>query len=79
MKRFANDLYEKDTERTTKQAMEIYENHLIKQVFEEDNYVMNSDVVDTYLKMQVAAKDYKGAIRTKKTFMEFLRKSALDH
>ena len=53
MKKFANDLYEKDTVKQQKQAMEIYEVHLIKQCFEEDNYVMNSDVPDAYVKMQV--------------------------
>ena len=80
MKRFANDLYEKDTEKTTKQAMEIYETYLINQCFEEDAYVMNSDVVDTYLKMQVAQKDFKGAIKTKKIFMDYLRKNnTIDH
>ena len=53
MKKFANDLYEKDTVKQQKQAMEIYETYLIKQCFEEDNYVMNSDVPDAYVKMQV--------------------------
>ena len=31
--------------------MEIYEKYLIKQCFEEENYVMNSDVPETYVKM----------------------------
>ena len=48
--------------------MEIFEKHLIKQCFDEDNYIMNSDVPDTYVKMQVAHKDFAGAIRTKMTF-----------
>ena len=41
---------------------------------------MNSDIPDTYVKMQVAQKDLKGAIRTKKTFMDHLRsQKTLDH
>lgn len=60
--------------------MEIYEKYLIKQCFEEENYVMNSDVPETYVKMQVVQKDFKGAIRTKKVFMDYLRsEKTLDH
>ena len=41
---------------------------------------MNSDVPEAYVKMQVAQKDFKGAIRTKKTFMDYLRgEKRLDH
>ena len=41
---------------------------------------MNSDVPDSYVKMQINLKDFKGAIRTKKTFMEHLRsQKTLDH
>ena len=60
--------------------MEIFEKHLIVQCFEEDNYVMNSDVPDTYVKMQVANSDLAGAIRTKKRFQTYLRENnSKDH
>ena len=80
MKKFANNLYEKDTVKSQQLAMEIYEKYLINQCFDEECYVMNSDVPEAYVKMQVAQKDFKGAIRTKKTFMDYLRgEKRLDH
>jgi len=49
-------------------------------VFEGQNYQLNTDIPETYLKMQMEAKDYAGAIRTKKRFMDFLRQEGTtDH
>ena len=63
-----------ETAAASKKAMEIYENHLINQVFEnESNFLLNSEVPESYLKLQIEAKDFVGAIRTKKRYIEFLR------
>lgn len=54
--------------------MEIYEQTLMVKVFENENvYLLNSDVPVDYLRLQVNAKDYAGAIKTKKRFIDFLR------
>ena len=53
MKRFAKQLVERETEQASKKAMEVYENHLMTQVFEDDNYLLHTDIVETYLKLQV--------------------------
>jgi len=61
--------------------MEIYENHLMVQVFDsENNYLLNTDVPESYVKLLIEAKDFGGAIRTKKRFIEFLRNNGTtDH
>ena len=58
MKRFAKQLVERETEQASKKAMEVYENHLMTQVFEDDNYLLHTDIVETYLKLQVEQKDF---------------------
>lgn len=80
MKRFAKQLLEKETEAATQKAMLIYENELMTQVFEGDNYLLNTDIPESYLRLQIEAKDYAGAIRTKKKFIEYLRnEGTTDH
>lgn len=73
MKRFAKELLEKENEAATKKAMEVYETHLMEQVFEGDNYLLNPDIIEGYVKLQIEQKDFKGAIRTKKRFIDYLR------
>lgn len=80
LKRFAKTLIEKETEEATAKAMELYENHLMVQVFEGENYLLNTDIPDTYLKLQMEQRDYVGAIRTKKRFIDYLRnEGTTDH
>ena len=60
--------------------MLIYENELMTQVFEGDNYLLNTDIPESYLRLQIEAKDFAGAIRTKKKFIEYLRnEGTTDH
>ena len=74
LKKFTVNLMAEETAAASKKAMEIYENHLINQVFEnESNFLLNSEVPESYLKLQIEAKDFVGAIRTKKRYIEFLR------
>ena len=73
MKRFARSLVEKETEVATKKAMEVYDKYLMVQIFEGDAYILNTDVPESYLKLQIEAKDFAGAIRTKKRFIDYLR------
>ena len=41
---------------------------------------MNTDIPESYLKLQLEARDFVGAIRTKKRLMDFLRNSGTtDH
>lgn len=80
LKKFAKSLIDKETEAASRKAMEIYENHLMVQVFEGDAYMLNTDIPESYLKLQVEAKDYGGAIRTKKKFIDYLRsQGTTDH
>jgi len=47
---------------------------LIEQIYENENtYLLNTDVVQDYLRLQMLEKDYAGAIKTKKRFIDFLR------
>ena len=80
LKRFTKLLIEKETEVATRKAIELYENHLMVQVFQGENYHMNTDIPESYLKLQLEARDFVGAIRTKKRLMDFLRNSGTtDH
>ena len=74
IKRFAKQLIDKETDESKRQAMQIYERTLMEQIFENENtYLLNADVPTNYLRLQVEAKDYAGAIKTKKRFIDFLR------
>ena len=82
LKRFANELIERDTEESKRNAFEIYEKTLMDMVFaNEDNYLMNgNEVVSSYLTLQMEQRDFEGAIRTKKRFMDYLRSQRIvDH
>ena len=35
--------------------------------------MLNTDIPESYPKLQIEAKDYAGAIRTKKKFIDYLR------
>lgn len=54
--------------------MEVFEKNLMDQIYENENsYLLNSDVPNDYLRLQVEAKDFAGAIKTKKRFIDFMR------
>ena len=73
-------MLDKDEAGSTSLALDIYEKYLIPQVFEGDNYIMNGDIVTGYLSLQCQREDYEGAIRTKRKFIEFLKKEGtIDH
>ena len=74
IKRFAKQLIEKETPEAKAKALQIYEQTLMEQVYESENtYLLNSDVPIEYLKLQLEGKDYQGAMKTKKRFIDFLR------
>ena len=73
MKKFATTLLDKETEAATKKAMEVFESYLMVQLFEGDNYLLNTEIPVTYCKLQIEARDFAGAIRTKKRFIDYLR------
>ena len=59
LRRYANELIEKENEAAKQKAMEIYENHLMNQVFESsDNYLLNTEIPITYVRLQVENKDF---------------------
>ena len=50
------------------------------QVFEGDAYLLNTDIPESYLRLQMEQKDYAGAIRTKQRFIRYLHESGTyDH
>lgn len=51
IKRFAKMLLEKETEKDIQKAMEIYENTLMVQVYEGENYLLNTDIPESYLRI----------------------------
>ena len=80
MKKFEQSLLDKETEADTRKAMLIYENQLITQVYENDNYLLNTEIPISYLRLQIEQKDWAGAIKTKKRFIDFMRKcGTTDH
>ena len=60
-------------------AMEIYKS-LLDGIFEEDNYLMNNDVVDQYVKLLCKEEQWKEVIDLKKRVQKYLRDSkTIDH
>lgn len=52
MKRLAQQLLDKETPEADAEALKMY-GLLFEQVFHNDNYLFNSDIIDTYYKLQL--------------------------
>lgn len=52
MKRLAQQLLDKDTPEADQEALKLY-GLLFEQVFQGENYLFNSDIIDTYYKLQL--------------------------
>lgn len=79
MKKVAQSLVDKETPEAEREALKIYGN-LFEMVFEMDNYVFNSDMIDTYYKLQLKHAKFGDAIKTKRRLIKYFKdEKTIDH
>lgn len=79
MKKIAQDLLDKETPEADKEALKLYKN-LFEMVFTNDNYLFNSDIIDTYYKLQLRYSLYADCISTKRRLIRHLKEEkTIDH
>ena len=79
MKRLAQQLLDKDTPEADAEALKLY-SLLFEQVFQNDNYLFNSDIIDTFYKLQLKQGKLLDAIGTKRRLIKYLKdEKTIDH
>lgn len=79
MKRLAQQLLDKETPEADAEALKLY-SLLFEQVFQNDNYLFNNDIIDTYYKLQLKSGKLQDAIGTKRRLIKYLKdEKTIDH